>query len=77
MKILLWNTETFERLNRSLIRWLNGDIVDGEKIRRIQMFVTVYNDNEESRIGDNVKTDRDVYIMMHNSEEIVLMVVIT
>ena len=49
MKIRLWNTKTFEHPQWSLISWLDGDIADGEKIRRIQRLATVYNDNEESR----------------------------
>lgn len=68
--------ETFEHLQKSLIRLLDGDIVDSEKFRRIQRLVKVYNNNEESRFLELVKTDTDCRIMMHSSEEIVLMVVI-
>ena len=30
MKIRLWNTEMFKHLNRSLICWLDGDIIEGD-----------------------------------------------
>lgn len=69
--------ETFEHLHMSLICWLDGDIANDEKIRKIQRLVTVYNDNGESRFRDLVKADRDCRIMMHSSDEIVLMVLIT
>lgn len=76
IKIRLWNTETFEHLQRSLIRWLDGYIADGEKIRRIQRLVTVYNYKGEIRLWNSVKTDTDCCIMIHSCEDIVPMVVI-
>lgn len=76
MKIQLWNTETFEHLQRSLIRWLDVDNTNGENIRRIKRLVTVYNNNGEHRIWESVKIDSECRIMMHSLKEIVLMVVI-
>lgn len=77
MKIRLWNVQTFEHLQRSLIRWLDGDILKGEKIRRIERLVTTHNQNGEVLFWDAVKTDRDVRIMINESQEIMLMVVIS
>lgn len=37
----------------------------------------MYNDNGEIRLWDSVKIDRDCRIMMHSSEETVMIVVIT
>lgn len=39
-KIQLWNTKTFEHFRRSLIRWLDREIADGKRIRRIDKLVT-------------------------------------
>lgn len=36
MEILFWNIYSFEQLQRKLIRWLDGDIHEGEKIRSIE-----------------------------------------
>lgn len=58
------------------IRWLDGHVVEGEKIRRIQRFDTTFNQNGKVCFCVNVKTDRDVHMMMYSSHEIVLMVVI-
>lgn len=62
----------FEHLNKTLIRWLDRDIEDGEKIRRIQRLHTTFNKNGELRFCVNVKTDKDVHMMMYSSHEIVL-----
>lgn len=43
MKTRLYNIETFKHLNRTLIRWLDEDIVEDGKIKRIQMFDTRFN----------------------------------
>lgn len=59
-----------------MISWLDGNIGDGEKIRRIERLVTVFNNNEEHHIWGSVKTDSDCRIMMHGLDEIVMMVVI-
>lgn len=77
MKIRLWNVQTFEHLQRTLIRWLDGDILEGEKIRKIERLVTTHNQNGEVRFWDAVKTDKDVRIMVNESPGIVLMVVIS
>lgn len=77
MKIQLWNVQTFEHLQRSLIRWLDGDILEGEKIRRIERLVTNHNQNEEVHFWDAVKIDRDVRIMFNESPKIMLMFVIS
>lgn len=53
----------FEHLNRSLICWLDGKIAEGEQIRRIQKLVTVFNNNGESRFGDNIKTEREIFAL--------------
>lgn len=77
MNIRLWGVQTFEHLQRSLIRWLDGDIPEGEKIRRVQRLVTSCDQNGEVRYWEDVKTDKDVRIMMNLSPEIQLMVVIS
>lgn len=59
MNIQLWNIETFEHLNRTLMCWLDEDIAEGEKIKRIQKFDTTFNQNGEVRFQVNVKTDRE------------------
>ena len=45
VQIRLWNTDTFERLNRTLNSWLDGEIADGERIRRIQWLEFTFNQN--------------------------------
>ena len=49
IKIRLWNIDSFERLNRTLNSWLDGEIGDGERIRRIQWLVSTFNQNGEVR----------------------------
>lgn len=63
MNIRLWNVQTFEHLQRSLIRWLDIDILEGEKIRRIERLVTNHNQNGEVRFWDAVKTDKEVRLL--------------
>jgi hypothetical protein len=59
-----------------LNRWLDGEIADDERIRRIQWLESTFNQNGEVREWMDIKTDRDVRRMMHNMFKIVLMVVI-
>lgn len=67
MKIRFWNVKTFEHLQRSLIRWLDDDILKGENIRRIERLVTTHNQNGEVRFWDAVKIDRDARIMINET----------
>lgn len=76
MKVQLWNIDTFEHLNRTLNRWLDAEITEGEKTKKIQRLNITLNQNGEVRFWMNVKTDRDVHMMMYTSHKIVLMVVI-
>lgn len=55
MKIHLCNTETFEHRERSLIYWLDGDIKDNEKIIRIEILITMFNNNGEHVFGSQLK----------------------
>ena len=66
----------FERLNRTLYSWLEGEIVEGERIRRIQWLVSTFNQHGEVREWVDIKTDQDARRMMHYMFKIVLMVVI-
>ena len=50
IKIQLWNIESFERLNRTLNRWLDGEIAEGERIRRIQWLESTFNQNGELHV---------------------------
>ena len=81
IKIRLWHTQTFERLKMSLIRWLDGEIQEGEKIRRIVRLVSVFNraneNSEPTRFWESVKIDNDVCDMMFEPDDIVLMVIIS
>lgn len=36
MEILFWNICNFEQLQRELICWLDGDILESEKIKNIE-----------------------------------------
>jgi hypothetical protein len=76
IQIRLWNIESLESLNRTLDRWLEGEIADGERIRRIQWLESTFNQNGEVRLWVDIKTDRDVRRMVHNMFKIILMVVI-
>ena len=68
-----------ERLKRELMRWLEGDIEDGEQIRRIQRRRTTTSlaTGRPNFWLEEVKTDSDVMLMMHGSDEIVLTVIIS
>lgn len=50
IEIRLWNIESFEPLNRTLNHWLDGEIADGERIRRIQLLESMFNQNGEVRV---------------------------
>ena len=64
VKIKLWNTQTFEHFQRHLIRWLEGDIPEGEQIRKIERHITVRNENGVNRSWKKVRCDADVMMMM-------------
>ena len=74
-----WHIHSMERLKRELMRWLDGDIVEGEKIRRIQQrrTTTSHVTGRPNVWLEEVKTDIDVMLMMHGSDEIVITVVIS
>lgn len=36
MRMLFWNIQSFEQLERNLVRWLDEEINDGERIRSIE-----------------------------------------
>jgi hypothetical protein len=74
--VRLWNTDTFEHLNRTLYSWLEGEIGEDERIRRIQWLVSTFNQNGEVREWVDIKTDQDARRMMHYMFKIVLIVVI-
>jgi hypothetical protein len=76
IQVRLWNTDTFERLNRTLYSWLEGEIGEGERIRRIQWLVSTFNQSGEVREWVDIKTDQDARRMMQYMFKIVLMVVI-
>ena len=76
VQIRLWNTNMFERLNRMLYSWLEGEIGEGERIRRIQWLVSTFNQHGELRELVDIKTDQDARRMMHYMFKIVLLVVI-
>ena len=76
IKIRLWNIETFERLNRTLNHWLNGEIAEDERISRIQWLDTTFNQNGEVLVWVDIKTDKEVYRMMYTNYKIVLMLVV-
>lgn len=78
LMIKLWNTQTFEQLQRHLIGWLDGNILEGEKIRKIERQVTAKGPNGEvTRSWRAVKNDAGVLMMMLKPDDIVLMVVIS
>ena len=67
------------KLKKELMRWLEGEIEDGDEIRRIQRKRTTMNfATGQPRIWlEEVKTDVDVIAMMYGSDEIVLTVVVS
>lgn len=83
IKIRLWNIQTVEYLDRSLKLWLDGEINEGEKIKKIERFVSYISIADENnpiqRMWVRVKDDDDddVKDMMFGSDEIVLLVVIS
>ena len=79
MKMKFWHIHSMERLKRELMRWLDGDIAEGGKIRRIQRrrTTTSHATGRPNVWLEEVKTDSDVMLMMHGSDEIVLTIVIS
>ena len=81
IKMRLWNIQTLEHLERSLKMWLDGEINEGEKIRKIERLVSYISIADENnpiqRMWVRVKDDDDVKDMMSGSDEIVLVVVIS
>lgn len=61
--------------------WLDGEINEGEKIRKIERLVSYISIADENnpiqRMWVRVKDDDDVKDMMSGSDDIVLMVVIS
>ena len=76
MKMLLWNTQTLEHLKRELNRWLDGEIVDGEKIVKIERKVMVVGPNGETPSLRLVHNDACVLMMMLTSEDLIMLMVI-
>ena len=74
-----WHIFTMTKLKKELMRWLEGEIEDGDEIRRIQRKRTTMNfATGQPRIWlEEVKTDVDVIAMMYGSDEIVLTVVVS
>src|ERR1051325_1480012 len=79
MKMKFWHIFTMAKLKKELMRWLEGEIEDGDEIRRIQRKRTTMNfATGQPRIWlEEVKTDVDVIAMMYGSDEIVLTVVVS
>ena len=79
MKMKFWHIHSMERLKRELMRWLDGDIAEGEKIQRIhrKRTTTSHATGRPNVWLEEVKTDSDVMLMMHGSDEIVLTIVIS
>lgn len=71
IKIRLWNIETFECLNRTLNCWLDGEVAEGEKIRRIQWLESMLNQNGEVHVWVYIKTDINIQKMMYTMYKIV------
>ena len=65
----------------SLICLLDGEIQEGEKIKRIDRFASTFNylneNSEPTQFLESVKIDSDVRDMMLGSDDIVLMAVIS
>src|ERR1044072_5513855 len=79
IKMKFWHIFTMTKLKKELMRWLEGEIEDGDEIRRIQRKRTTMNfATGQPRIWlEEVKTDVDVIAMMYGSDEIVLTVVVS
>lgn len=48
MKMIFWNIQSFEHLERSLKNWLDRKINDGERIRsikRLVLYISIADDN--------------------------------
>jgi len=70
MLMLFWNITTFDQLKREFVRWLDGKIPEGGKIRS--------NERLDSIFGwVRMKTDKDVREMMFDRDDINLIVVIS
>ena len=74
VKIKLWNMQTFEHFQRHLIRWLEGDIPEGEQIRKIQRQIIVRNKNRITNSWKTVRNDVDLLMMMIGPDDIMLIV---
>lgn len=70
MEMLFWNIQSVEQLHRNLIRWLDGEIPEDERIRSIERL-------NFQRRWVRIRTDRDVREMMFRPTEIHLIVVIS
>ena len=69
MEMMFWNICHFEQLKRELVRWLDGNIPEGKKIRSIERL-------DDIRGLVRVKTDKDVREVMFGPNDISLIVVI-
>lgn len=69
MPMYFWNIQSFEQLERSLNRWLDGEINDRKKIKSIERLVSyisiAYENNVIQRMWVQVKDDNDVRTMMY------------
>ena len=79
IKMKFWHIHSMERLKRELKLWLDGDIPDGEQIRRIQRrrSATSLETGRSRTWLEEVEGDRDVMMMMHAPDDIVLVLVIS
>ena len=70
MEMMFWNICHFEQLKRELVRWLDGNIPEGKKIRNIERLDGV-------RGWMRVKNDKDVRVVMFGPHDISLIVVMS
>lgn len=69
IKMKSWNILFMDRLKRSLVRQLDGELENGESIRKFQRLRTITSivTEELECQWDEVKNDNDVCVMMHRS----------
>lgn len=81
MKMFFWNIQSFKPLERNLIRLLDEEINNGERIRSIKRLVSyifIAEDNNDIQcMWVRVKDDSDARTMMFGADDIVLIVVIS
>lgn len=81
MRMIFWNIQSFEQLERNLIYWLDWEINDNKRIRSIERLISYISITEDNngvqRIWVRVKDHSDVRAMMSGGDDIIFIIVIS